>query len=281
MLFRSLSGTTEEHYPWTEQFGEFGFLLDGLASPFAIMIYVLSTILADGTSASAWADLAMRAVVLGNSVTEYYMAISPDWKLALAASGLLDFTDPQQPRPVLPSIPTPAAQSAYDAAFSPDGRLLALSLRDKSVRLWDLSTGRPWGQVMKTADGAAQMAFSPDGRLLVTAGVTMTSPTDFSGSIRLWETATGQPCGLPLPFSGMPADLRLDPNLKFACVSIAQMGGGKRPPSVQVWGLPSAEMPLADMERKTWLKAGSRLDASGNLEIIPAREIQQLEVATP
>ncbi|MEJ2260558.1 MAG: proton-conducting transporter membrane subunit, partial [Nitrosopumilaceae archaeon] len=42
----ALNGTTEEHYPWTEMFGEFGFLLDGLASPFAIMIYVLSTILA-------------------------------------------------------------------------------------------------------------------------------------------------------------------------------------------------------------------------------------------
>ncbi len=42
----ALSGTVEEHYPWTEQFGEFGFLLDGLASPFAILIYVLSTILA-------------------------------------------------------------------------------------------------------------------------------------------------------------------------------------------------------------------------------------------
>jgi len=41
----ALSGTVEEHYPWTSQFGEFGFLLDGLASPFAIMIYVLSTIL--------------------------------------------------------------------------------------------------------------------------------------------------------------------------------------------------------------------------------------------
>ena len=41
-----LGGTVEEHYPWTDQFGEFGFLLDGLASPFAIMIYVLCTILA-------------------------------------------------------------------------------------------------------------------------------------------------------------------------------------------------------------------------------------------
>ncbi len=42
----ALDGTYEEHYPWTSMFGEFGFLMDGLASPFAIMIYVLCTILA-------------------------------------------------------------------------------------------------------------------------------------------------------------------------------------------------------------------------------------------
>ena len=41
----ALGGTVEEHYPWTDLFGEFGFLMDGLASPFAIMIYVLSLIL--------------------------------------------------------------------------------------------------------------------------------------------------------------------------------------------------------------------------------------------
>ncbi len=46
IIVASLQGTYEEHYPWTELFGEFGFLLDGLASPFAIIIYVLSTILA-------------------------------------------------------------------------------------------------------------------------------------------------------------------------------------------------------------------------------------------
>jgi len=46
IIIAAISGTYEEHYPWTELFGEFGFLLDGLASPFAIIIYVLSTILA-------------------------------------------------------------------------------------------------------------------------------------------------------------------------------------------------------------------------------------------
>ena len=38
-------GDYEEHYKWTEQFGEFGFLFDGLSSIFAIIIYLLCTIL--------------------------------------------------------------------------------------------------------------------------------------------------------------------------------------------------------------------------------------------
>ena len=45
VVLAAMQGTYEEHYPWTELFGEFGFLIDGLASPFAIIIYVLSTIL--------------------------------------------------------------------------------------------------------------------------------------------------------------------------------------------------------------------------------------------
>jgi NADH-quinone oxidoreductase subunit M len=46
VILASIEGTYEEHYPWTNLFGEFGFLIDGLASPFAIIIYVLCTILA-------------------------------------------------------------------------------------------------------------------------------------------------------------------------------------------------------------------------------------------
>jgi len=45
IIYAALGDTYEEHYAWTVQFGEFGFLLDGLASPFAIIIYVLCTIL--------------------------------------------------------------------------------------------------------------------------------------------------------------------------------------------------------------------------------------------
>lgn len=44
VILGSLDGQSE-YYAWTGQFGGFGFALDGLSAPFAIMIYVLSTIL--------------------------------------------------------------------------------------------------------------------------------------------------------------------------------------------------------------------------------------------
>src|SRR5689334_14731443 len=46
MIMPVFSGSYEEHYHWTQLFGEFGLLLDGLASPFAIIIYVVSTVVA-------------------------------------------------------------------------------------------------------------------------------------------------------------------------------------------------------------------------------------------
>jgi len=41
IILASLEGTYEEHYPWTSLFGEFGFLIDGLAAPFAIILCAL------------------------------------------------------------------------------------------------------------------------------------------------------------------------------------------------------------------------------------------------
>ena len=46
IIHQFVVGNYEEHYVWTELFGEFGFLFDGLSSIFAIIIYLLCTILA-------------------------------------------------------------------------------------------------------------------------------------------------------------------------------------------------------------------------------------------
>ena len=39
LINAALGRTYEEHYPWTTMFGEFGFMLDGLATPFACLLY--------------------------------------------------------------------------------------------------------------------------------------------------------------------------------------------------------------------------------------------------
>jgi WD40 repeat protein len=71
-------------------------------------------------------------------------------------------------------------------AFSPDGRLLASSSIDGTIRLSDVATG--WVvQELSTGAGptTVPLAFSPDGETLAAGGA--------SGAVNLWVVKTGQP----------------------------------------------------------------------------------------
>jgi WD40 repeat protein len=84
-------------------------------------------------------------------------------------------------------------------AFSPDGRRLAGAGEDRTLRVWDVQTGRELLVLQAHAGPVAAVAFSPDGRRLVSAGD--------DGMVKVWDAGTGQEAlsvqGHEGPLSGM------------------------------------------------------------------------------
>jgi WD40 repeat protein len=79
-----------------------------------------------------------------------------------------------------------AAPATTAAAFSPEGKFLALS-NGNTIHLWDLALGKLVRSFSSHQFFSSRIAFSPNGQLLAAAG------TD--GTLFLWETATGTQLG--------------------------------------------------------------------------------------
>ncbi len=154
-----------------------------------------------------WHDLdtALNDVTKGilkvvKQLTAYHATALPvvaEEMLQAAAKPSLITPTIQQPKnkaPVLLPLPveqltllltlTSHAGPVWSVAISPDGQTLVSGSRDKTIKVWELSTGRLMRTLTDHAAEVWSVAISPDGQTLVSESRDKT--------IKVWELSTGK-----------------------------------------------------------------------------------------
>ncbi len=118
------------------------------------------------------------------------------------------------------------------AALAPDDRLLASGGTDKTIRLWDLTTGKELAVLTGHDDVVRCLAFSPDGKLLASASTDKT--------VRLWDMAARKEKAVVVRFGVGAAGVAFSPDGKLLAMcashdSNANMPGG----GIKLWDVAS------------------------------------------
>lgn len=78
-------------------------------------------------------------------------------------------------------VQTGHSASVRSVIFSPNGKTLASSSWDSTIRLWDVESGKELRTIRNSADA---LAFSPDGKILASAG--------YGYTVEFWDVASGE-----------------------------------------------------------------------------------------
>lgn len=125
-------------------------------------------------------------------------------------------------------------------AVSPDSNYVATGSRDKSVKLWELSTGREVRSFLGHSASVNQVDFSSDGKHLISA--------NGDASIKIWEVATGKELFSIKPDAERVTDVAFDPKRRF----FATVGFGQK---VRVWDIVTKKK-LAELDADGYAGSG-------------------------
>src|SRR5262249_22162873 len=76
------------------------------------------------------------------------------------------------------------ADSVTACAVAPDGRRVVSASADRTLKIWDLETGRSLATLRQHADSVTACAVTPDGRRVVSASADRT--------LKIWDLETGR-----------------------------------------------------------------------------------------
>jgi WD40 repeat protein len=107
-------------------------------------------------------------------------------------------------------------------AFSLDGRKLAVAAEDRSIFLWNMTSGEMLGRLLGHTDRIAALAWHPDCRRLISAG--------WDGTARVWDTLACLPIILLNSHDGQVQALSFTPDGRLlACADSA--------PAIHLWDM--------------------------------------------
>ncbi|MDW7973025.1 MAG: caspase family protein [Thermodesulfovibrio sp.] len=110
--------------------------------------------------------------------------------------------------------------------FSPDGKYIASGSRDKTVKLWEVSSGKNIRTFIGHSDYIYSVAFSPDGKYIASGSHDTT--------IKLWEVSSGKNIRTFIGHSGNVSSIAFSPDGKY----IASGSGDK---TIKLWEVSSGK----------------------------------------